>query len=352
VYGIVGKIRMLDPNHQTTAHTERGAQPNHRLFDEPFLRKLERLSILSRRAMAGQLQGERRSPKRGQSVEFADFRPYAPGDDFRRIDWNAYARLERFFIKLFVEEQDLTVHLLVDASPSMDWGEPNKLRYAARAAGALGYVALSGLDRVTVTALGHAAPDANSGGYFPPRRGKQQAMALFSFLQALIQPSTTVPPNHGPHGTWDTPQSSNTPGTLAPRLRHYATAVPRPGPLLLLSDLLDDGWADGLRDLAARGFEVTVLHVLSPDEVDPGASSWLSTAPTRDFKLLDVETGLEVEITADFETLQRYREGLAVWREELRRFCGARGMHYVPIETSLPFEELLFALLRRRGVLV
>ena len=80
---------------------------DNRLFDEPFLRKLERLALLSRRAMAGQLQGERRSPKRGQSVEFADFRPYAPGDDFRRIDWNAYARLERFFIKLFVKE-DLT----------------------------------------------------------------------------------------------------------------------------------------------------------------------------------------------------------------------------------------------------
>ena len=112
----------------------------HPLFDEAFLYKLERLSILSRRAMAGQLQGERRSPKRGQSVEFADFRPYTPGDDFRRIDWNAYARLERFFLKLFVEEEDLTVHLLVDTSRSMDWGQPNKLWYAVRAAGALGYI--------------------------------------------------------------------------------------------------------------------------------------------------------------------------------------------------------------------
>ena len=121
-----------------------GPQPEGQepLFDEAFLRRLERLAVLSRRAMAGQMQGERRSPKRGQSVEFADFRPYAPGDDFRRIDWNAYARLERFFLKLFVEEQDLTVHLLVDTSPSMDWGEPNKLRFALRAAGALGYVAL------------------------------------------------------------------------------------------------------------------------------------------------------------------------------------------------------------------
>jgi uncharacterized protein (DUF58 family) len=339
---------MLDPNHQTTK------PPNHRLFDESFLRKLERLALLSHRATAGQLQGERRSPKRGQSVEFADFRPYAPGDDFRRIDWNAYARLERFFIKLFVEEQDLTVHLLVDASPSMDWGEPNKLRYAARAAGALGYVALSGLDRVTVTALGDAtsgAGHAGNGAYFPPRRGKQQAMALFAFLEALARPPsnpTTQPRptrNVGHHPTIQPPNH------LTPLLHAYATAAPRPGPLLLLSDLLDDGWADGLRALATRGFEVTVLHVLSPDEVDPGASTWLNAAATRDFKLLDVETDGEVEITADFETLQRYREGLAAWREELRRFCGARGMHYVPVETSIPFEELLFSLLRQRGVL-
>ena len=314
-----------------------------RLFDEPFLRKLERLALLSRRAMAGQLQGERRSPKRGQSVEFADFRPYAPGDDFRRIDWNAYARLERFFIKLFVKEEDLTVHLLVDTSRSMDWGEPNKLWYAARAAGALGYVALAGLDRVTVTAMGNGGKDGSS--FFPPRRGKQQAMSLFGFLHSLARSSNDPAPQRPNHPI---PQPPN---DLTTHLHAYAAAARSPGPLLLFSDLMDDGWADGLNALAARGFEVTVLHVLSPDEVNPEASAWLSAAPSGDFRLLDVETGGEVEITADFEMLQRYREGLADWQAELRHFCGARGMHYVPVETSIPFEELLFALLRQRGVL-
>jgi uncharacterized protein (DUF58 family) len=291
-----------------------------RLFDEAFLRKLERLAILSRQAMAGQLQGERRSPKRGQSVEFADFRPYAPGDDFRRIDWNAYARLERFFIKLFVKEEDLTVHFLIDTSASMDWGQPNKLEYAIRAAGALGYVALAGLDRVTVTAFGDGKN--NGGRYFPPRRGKAQALALFSFLQTLTAGGRT---------------------DLAPRLRAYAAAATQPGPLVIFSDLLDDGWADGLRALASRGFEVTVLHILATDEVNPDL--------TGDLKLLDTETGDEVEITADYDLLQRYHDGLAAWRQELRRFCGARGMHYVPVETFLSFEELMFALLRQRGVL-
>ena len=314
--------------------------PTFQLFDESFLRKLERLAILSRRAMAGQLQGERRSPKRGQSVEFADFRPYAPGDDFRRIDWNAYARLERFFIKLFVEEEDLTVHLLVDTSRSMDWGQPNKLWYAIRAAGALGYITLVNLDRVTVAAIGDGV-----GQTFPPHRGRHQVFALFDFLTGLIANGVT---------------------NLHHALIRYAAQVRQPGPLIVLSDMFDSssqpsssstsqphtpGWADGLRALASRGFEVTVLHILAPDEVNPDTSAWLSAGLSGDLKLLDVETGAEVEITADYDLLQRYRDGLTSWREELRRFCGARGMHYVPVETSVPFEELLFALLRRRGVL-
>lgn len=301
------------------ARVSPGGRPgDRRLFDEAFLRKLERLALLSRRAMAGQLQGERRSPKRGQSVEFADYRPYAPGDDFRRIDWNAYARLERFFIKLFVEEEDLTVHLLVDTSGSMDWGEPNKLWYAVRAAGAVGYIALAGLDRVTVSVLG----PAQGNGTFPARRGRQQAMALFSFLQSLEAGGQTA---------------------LGPRLRGYAAAALQPGPLVLLSDLFDEGWSEGLGALAARGFEVTVLHVLAPEEVDPPLAG--------DLRLIDVEDAGEVEITADYEMLQRYREGLAVWQGEVRRFCAAREMRYVPVVTDMPFEELMFAVLRTGGVL-
>lgn len=304
--------------------TETGVE-GQQLFNEAFLRRLERLAILSRRAMAGQMQGERRSPKRGQSVEFADFRPYTPGDDVRRIDWNAYARLERFFLKLFVEEEDLTVHLLVDASRSMDWGQPNKLWYALRAAGALGYVALAGLDRATATVLGGAD---GGGHYFPPRRGKQQAHALFAFLSGVEA-----------GGAVD----------LGRALARYAALRARPGPLILLSDLFDAGrasgtaWTGGLHALAARGYEVTLLHILSPDEIEPDLAG--------DFKLLDSETGAEVEVTADAGLLQRYHQGLAAWQEELGRFCGARGMHYVPVETTLPAEELLFAWLWQRGVL-
>jgi uncharacterized protein (DUF58 family) len=290
-------------------------------FDESFLRQLERLSILARHARAGHTQGERRSPKRGQSVEFADFRPYASGDDIRRIDWNAYARLEKFFIKLFIEEEDLTVHLLIDTSQSMAWGEPPKLGYAVRSGAALGYIALASLDRVTVTALG-SANGSHGKGYFPPHRGKRQAMALFTFLQSLEA------------GGQSYPEAS---------LQTYAAAASQPGPLLLFSDLLDAGWEDGLRALAGRGFEVSVAHILSPEELDPQIEG--------DVKLLDSETGVGVEITADYDLLARYRSGLATWQAQLHRFCTARGMQYVPVSTRLPFETLIFAWLRRYGVL-
>jgi uncharacterized protein (DUF58 family) len=214
----------------------------------------------------------------------------------------------------------------------MVWGEPQKLEYAIRAAGALGYVALAGLDRVTVTAIGNG-PNGSSNGMrtFPPHRGKHQALALFSFLQSLADGAQTRPPA-GPASP-----------DLASRLRAYAGEATHPGPLLLLSDLMDDGWVEGLRSLASRGFEVSVVHILAPEEANPDLHG--------DFKLLDSESGAAVEITADYDLLHRYRQSLDAWREDLQRFCAARGMHYVSLETSLPLDELLFAWLRRQGVL-
>jgi uncharacterized protein (DUF58 family) len=299
-----------------------------RLFDEPFLRRLERLALLYRRAAVSQMQGERRSAQRGQSVEFSDFRPYVPGDDFRRIDWNAYARLERLFLKLFVEEQDLTVHILIDASRSMDWGEPNKLAYAARLGGALGYVALASLDRVTVTGLGLNGPMARR--HLPPLRGKRSALTLFEFLQHLGESRANLAP-------------AKTPGATAAGLGAYAAATPQPGALLLLSDLMDDGWQPALNRLAGRGFEVSVLHILAPDELRPELEG--------DFRLIDSETGSGVELSANFDTLERYQQALAGWQSSWRSFCAARGMHYLPVETSQPLEELLFARLPQQGVL-
>lgn len=301
-----------------------------RLFEESFLRKLERLALLSRRAVAGQTQGEQRSPKRGQSVEFSDFRPYTPGDDIRRIDWNAYARLERFFIKLFVEEEDRTVHLLLDSSRSMNWGKPNKLEYAARIAGALGYIALLGLDRITVVPL--AGGNNNRLEALPPMRGRRSALNLFEYLQRIT--SREIPPNH-----------ENPPGLV----KSYSNSARNPGPALLVSDLMDEGWKDSVNRLAGRGFDVTLVHLLSPDENDPGR---LADPPlTGDFRLLDSENNQEVELTADFEILDSYKSQLAAWQEDWRKFCAARNIHYIPWDSSQSLEDLLFAGLRNQGVL-
>ncbi len=286
------------------------------LLEATFLRKLDRLALQTRRAMAGDLQGERRSPKRGSSVEFADFRPYNAGDDIRQIDWNLYARAERFYLKLFVAEEELNVHLLVDTSRSMAWGEPDKLRYARQIAAAFGYIALSNLDRVNVTAFG-GRPAAISG-----IRGKRGAFSLFDFLQRL-----------------EAGNSAN----LTQFCRSYIQTARSAGPLLLCSDLFDPGWRDALRALSSRPFEITVMHVLAPQEIDPPIEG--------DVRLVDSEGGPAVEISADLDVLQRYRDSLRAWQAEIEAFCSGRGMRYVPVNTAIPIEEFVFGQLRRAGVI-
>lgn len=292
------------------------------LLDSSFLRKLDNLSILTRRAMAGDIQGERRSPRRGSSVEFADFRPYTAGDDIRQIDWNLYARAERFYLKLFVAEEELSVHLLIDTSASMNWGTPNKLRYAAQLAGAFGYIALSNLDRVTVSAFGAGAGGAQHAASLPSVRGKRGAVPLFSFLQRLQ-------PGKG--------------GDLAKTCRTYMQTARTPGPLLLCSDLLDPGWKDALGALSSRPFEITVMHTLAPQEIAPELDG--------DFKLVDVEGGEPVEISADIGLIQRYRESLEAWRAEIESYCSGRGITYLRVDTSVPLDEFVLSQLRRRSVL-
>ncbi len=284
------------------------------LFDATFLRKLDNLSLITRRAMVGQLQGERRSPRRGASVEFADFRAYAPGDDIRQIDWNLYARMERVFLKLYVAEEELTLHLLLDVSASMDWGEPNKLDYARKVAGGLGYLTLSTLDRVGVTAFGARRQ-------LPPLRGKRSGMALFDFL-------TKLPVG----GASDLPQLC----------QRYARTARIGGPLFLISDLLDPGWKDAIAALTTRPFEITVVHTLAPQEITPEL--------TGDLRLLDAEGGEPIEITADFETLRQYREHLVSWRAEVEAFCSGRGIGYLFADTGVPVETFLLDHLRRRSV--
>jgi uncharacterized protein (DUF58 family) len=286
------------------------------LFDETFLRRLEQLELASRRLTAGRMKGERRSVRRGQSVEFADYRNYAAGDDLRQLDWNAYARLEKLFVKLFVEEEDVTVHVLVDASRSMDYGEPNKLDAARRAAAALGYLGLASMDRVSVAFLGDGAASQ-----MRPIRGKHRAMELFRFLTE--------------------PRAERLTG-LAAAARAYASRMRGTGPLLLISDLMDPGYLDAMRDLAGTRCQLSVLHLLAPDELEPEVPP--------DARLIDNETGHGVEVSGDDDLVDRYRARLGEWQAEIGSFVAKRGGAYVVVPSDLDLADLLFDVLRRRRV--
>lgn len=287
------------------------------LFDEGFLRRLEQLELASRRLTAGRMKGERRSVRRGQSVEFADYRNYAAGDDLRQLDWNVYARLERLFIKLFVEEEDVTVHVLVDASRSMDFGEPNKLTFARRAAGALAYLGLAHLDRVSVAFLGEGRAVT-----MRPLRGKARVFEVFRFLSE--------------------PRAERLTG-LAAAARDYAGRLRGRGPLILVSDLLDPGYLDALRDLAGTRCQLSVLHVLAPEELDPEVPP--------DARLVDHETGRGIEVTGDDDLVDRYRTRLTEWQDEIATFCSRRGGAYVSVPSDVDLADLLFDVLRRRRVI-
>ena len=329
---------------------------NTQLFDADFMRKLEKLSLVSRKLRVGRLKGERRSPKRGQSVEFADYRNYTHGDDLRRVDWNAYARMERLFIKLFQEEEDLTVHILLDASKSMDWGDPaqiellapvapldaeqrdrtqalptaarndarkqylNKFDYAKRVAAALGYIALSNLDRLALATFGGGGLQKQS-----VARGKGHAVTLLRQIAAA---------------------RADGQASLSAVLQAYATQARYPGLLFVLSDCLaEDGGTDGLSALQAAGHDVNLIHVLSPAEVHP------ELALVGDLRLRDVETGATEEVSIDGALLDQYRERYEHWQGGIERFCKRRGLGYTLVTTDQPFEDLVLQYMRRQGLL-
>ena len=287
------------------------------LLTPDFLRKIERLSLVAKRVFPGQLRGERRSTKRGSSVEFADYRNYTTGDDFRRVDWNVYARLEKLFLKLFVEEEDLHVYILIDASCSMEFGTPSKLLYAKRIAAALSYIALGNLDRVGLAALSDGGSAT-----LRPKRGKQSAFAIFDWLKS-VNPSGQT--------------------NLADSLRDFSLRTSRPGLALVISDFFDPNYQKGLSALISRKFEVTVLQVLDQDEVEPPI--------VGDLMLIDSETNERREVTITQSLLRRYKQRLAEMCGGIETYCGRYGCNYVRVTNQTPFEDLILSYLRQRGTL-
>lgn len=299
-------------DHEQNSVTER-------LFDEASLRKLEQLSLVARRVRAGAVRGERRSTKHGTAIEFADYRDYTQGDDLRRVDWNIYARLERPFVKLLEEEEDLAIHLLLDTSGSMDWGvgPAHKLRYGLRLTGALAQIALSTGDRLSVQTLG----EDNT--RFGPVRGRGHIFRLLDWLAERTAGGVT---------------------DLSAALHDYAHGGVRAGLTLLISDLLSPaGFREGVTTLQVRGHEVGIIHILSPDELDPPLGG--------DVRLVDVETGDAQEVTINGPMRSLYRRRVTGWQQETAAWCGGRQVHYVPVSTAVPWEQLVLQTMRVQGVI-
>ena len=288
------------------------------VFDEAFLRQLERLLLLMRSPVRGGLKGGRRSVKRGQSVEFADYRDYTLGDDLRQLDWNVYARLERLFVKLFIEEEDVTVTLLVDGSASMASGTPSKLLFAKRAAAALGYIGLASEDRIVVSALTGRTARRRAA-----LRGSGRVFRLLADLSAI--------------------EPADGPTDLLAAARHAAAQLHGRGVVILLSDLLDPAADRVIRDLAATGSELIVMHILSPEELDPVLEG--------DLRLVDVETGEGLDVTVDLATIDQYKARLAAWKDGFADLAAKRRASYVDLSSDVNLADLMFAELRRRRVL-
>lgn len=291
------------------------------LIGGTLLAKLDRLDVVSRKIFAGKMQGERRSKKRGISAEFADYRHYTHGDDLRFVDWNIYARLDRLFLKLFLEEEDLSLVVAIDTSASMHWGNPSKFAFAQRLAMALGYVGLVNQNRVSMFAFGGGEVRPITG-----LRGRRRTKELGAWLLGLE-----------PGGA----------GGFSEALRRIAIGRQGRGVVVLVSDfLVKEGYEKGLRYLGGGGYDVFCLQVLSPEEIDPAANGL-----SGDLRLVDVEDGDEAEITVTAALLRQYRANLDAWCGQLREFCVRRGMMHLTIDTSTDVETLLLDYLRKRGLL-
>jgi len=282
-------------------------------FTSEFLAQLERLSLASRRTFRGRVKGERRSPRKGHSVEFCDYRAYGPGDDLRYVDWNVYGRLDRLHVKLFVDEEDLCLHLVVDGSASMGFGAPSKLAYAARAAAALGFVGLVNLERVGVGILREKVSEG-----WPPTRGRNQFVKLVEFLANLRSDGGTG---------------------LNQALANYALRSREPGLAVIFSDLLDPGgYEAGLRALLERRFDVHLVHLLDPEEMNPELAGEL--------RLLDSETGQMCELTVDGDAVRAYRDRLREFLEKAEGFCRTQEIGYHRVVTDTPVEEFVLSQLK------
>jgi uncharacterized protein (DUF58 family) len=287
------------------------------LLSPQLMAQLERLELVSRKILRGRLKGERRSTRKGQSVEFADVRNYVHGDDLRFVDWNTYARLDRLFLKLFFEEEDLHFFALIDDSESMGFGTPTKLRFAQQLAAALGFIGLVRGDRVRMETLGQPV-----GRTAPTFRGRQSVWRMVDQLSAI---------------------EAGGPTAMAAGIKNFCLRNPGNGVVVLFSDLMDkQGYAEGLKYLMARRMDVYVIQILSPEELAPDLQG--------DLQLVDCEDGDLADVTLSTPLLKHYQSTLAAFVETARKFCTRRGINYLLADSRTPVDQLVSHYLRDRGL--
>jgi uncharacterized protein (DUF58 family) len=288
------------------------------LLSSEFMARLDQLDVMSRKLLAGKMKGERRSKRRGQSVEFADYRNYVVGDDLRFIDWNVYARLERLFLKLFLEEEDLCIYVLMDISKSCDYGDPGKLLYMKKVAAALGYIGLVNYNRVFISAFANGV-EGDTGGL----RGRTRVTSMIDFMNKLK-----------PAGA----------GSLAESCRRFALTHRQKGVLVILSDFFDKGgYENGLRYVSGGKYDLFAIQVLSPQEIDPTLQG--------DLKLRDMEDGDLAEVSITQPLIKQYKANLNAYCLAVKNYVTRRGGTYLFTSTAVPFDTLVLNYLRERGLL-
>ncbi len=301
---------------ETTGNPRR--QDGQLLLDPAFMAKLDQLDVVSRKILAGKMKGERRSKRRGQSVEFADYRNYVVGDDLRFIDWNVYARLDRLFLKLFLEEEDLAMYVLCDVSKSCDYGDPHKATYIKQVAAALGYVGLVNYNRVMIGAVSDTLV-ADTGGM----RGRRRVNAMIDFISKLQ-----------PAGASDLGEAG----------RRFALQHRQKGVLVVLSDFFDKGgYENALRYLSGGRYDLFCVQILSPQEIEPDLKG--------DLKLRDLEDDDTAEVSITQPLLKQYKSNLNAYCLALKEHVTRRGGTYLFTSTAVPFDTLVLNYLRQRGLL-
>lgn len=276
------------------------------ILEPRVLHWLEGLRLSPRKKFGGSVRGERVTQAKGISIEFADYREYAEGDDLRHLDWNILARLGHAVTKTYRDEEDLAVHILLDASASMDFGSPTKLESASQIAAAIGYVALTGGDTVYPRWLSGPALSVRG------LRGRASYPRLSAWAQTAA-----------PTGT----------KSLDLELRSFASSSARTGVVVIVTDALQNGLVSALRAVSARRHEIWLIQVLSAVELDPDLEG--------DLRLLDAETSGTAEVTINSFTLKEYRRNLEVHNRALFEECQRSGGRYALVQAGTPLDQIV-----------